>query len=713
MKEGKLGSKIGFAFGILILITLVLGVIGILNMITIGKEADQLSRQYLPEVKTANELERRALLTMHAIRGFSLTGDLEYLKPGRKELESLRSALSEAQSLAQNFPALATLRQNIDQAQEALKNYQNLLKQSEEQSGALYSARLMMDQAAAAYMIGCYGLLTDQKQAMQVEISEGAKAKLLAERLDKIFILNNVIDMGNLVRIANFKSHASRKPQLIKSSLHYFDQIGQKLDELKNITRREESLSQIEDIKSASNSYKDAVESFMQSLTALQRLDKQREAMGRDLLRMAQITAESGLSQTQTVADRAAYTLNNVTMITLVGLLAALVVGVFFAVRTTGNVTRPVKAAAKALGLVSQGDFRIEIESKHLERGDELGVMMRDVQSMAQGLSDTVREVAQATDLVAASANQISVGNQDLSERTQRQASAIEQTASALQEMTSSVQQSAEHSRQANELARSTAETARQGGKVVDATVEAMAKVSESSKKISDIIAVVNEIAFQTNLLALNAAVEAARAGEAGRGFAVVAGEVRSLAGRSASAAKEIKALIADSVEKVEQGNQLVGESGRLLNEIIYNVQDVAETVAGITASSQEQAVGIEEVNKAVLEMDQVVQNNAALVEEAAAASESMASAAEDLREQMRRFKVDGQQEYEDDFLAEPTPDAEPEEEPEPLAKAAPKPQPPSPEAKPKQAPSRKAKAKKPETDEFFEVDDLEGFEEF
>jgi methyl-accepting chemotaxis protein len=714
MKEAKLGSKIGFAFGLLIMITLALGGIGILNMMAIGKEADQLSRQFLPEVKTANELERRALLTMHAIRGYCLTGNLDSLKAGRGELESLRMALSRAQSLANDYPALATLRKNIDKAQDALKNYEDLLNQSEEQEGALFSARLIMDQAAAAYMIGCYGLLTDQNQAMGIEITEGATAKRLTERLNKITLVNNVIDLGNLVRIANFKSQASRKPDLIKSSLHFFDQIDQKLAELKGITRLEQNLSQINDIKSASDVYKDAIETYVKSLTTLQKLDKQLEAMGNNLLLVARTTAEAGLRQTQSVAGLTVYTLDNLTLITLAGLLAALFVGIFFAVITTKKVTKPLKAAAKALGLASRGDFRIKLDEKHLQRGDELGDMMRDMQTMVGGLSSTVREVTQATDVVATSASEISLGTQDLSERTQRQASAIEETASAIEEMTSSVQHNAQNSRQANELARHAALTASKGGKVVEATVEAMAKVTESSKKISDITSVVNEIAFQTNLLALNAAVEAARAGEAGRGFAVVAGEVRSLAGRSASAAKEIKALITDSVEKVEQGNQLVGESGRILSEIIDNIQDVAETVAGITASTQEQAVGIEEVNKAVIEMDQVVQHNAALVEEAAGASQQMALAAEDLREQMGRFKLEGQQD-------EPEPGIEAEMEPKPLPDTPPKPRLAPPEPKPtlaakpspKQVKAEKEKPKKPVSDEFFEVDDLEGFEEF
>jgi methyl-accepting chemotaxis protein len=324
---------------------------------------------------------------------------------------------------------------------------------------------------------------------------------------------------------------------------------------------------------------------------------------------------------------------------TAAGFLLALLLGWLI----SRSVTRPVAEAVRAVASASAGDFTHQMDGRLLARGDELGAMLRDVQSMNERLSDTVREVAAATATVASAANQISQGNQDLSDRTQQQASAIEETASAVEQMAGSVKANASSADQANQNAKDSAETAREGGKAVHRTMEAMEEANQSSKKIADIINVVNEIAFQTNLLALNAAVEAARAGEAGRGFAVVAGEVRSLAGRSASAAKEIQALITDSVGKVEQAGEMVTESGRLLDRIIEQVESVADSVGQITSTSREQARGIDEINRAVGQMDQGVQQNAALVEESASAAENMASAAEELRSQMDQFKVAGQ----------------------------------------------------------------------
>jgi methyl-accepting chemotaxis protein len=256
-----------------------------------------------------------------------------------------------------------------------------------------------------------------------------------------------------------------------------------------------------------------------------------------------------------------------------------------------------------------------------------------------RGVTKMTTGVTVASESVANAADQIAAGNQELAQRTQEQASALEETASTIEQMSSAIKQTAENSGKANSMVKGTVELAQNGGKIVNDTITSMGEVTAASKRIADIINVVNEIAFQTNLLALNAAVEAARAGEQGKGFAVVAGEVRSLAQRSAEAAKEIQNLINDSVEKVEKGNHLVDESGKTLKEIIEAIDEVADTIAEITSAMQEQSVGIEQVNKAVAMMDEVVQENSALVEESASASESLAHEAEKLQTLMEEFK--------------------------------------------------------------------------
>jgi len=401
--------------------------------------------------------------------------------------------------------------------------------------------------------------------------------------------------------------------------------------------------------------------------------------------------------------DAADVILKNELVIGGVVCLVLLALGVLLSWFTGRSLSRPIQAAAQLIKQAAGGDFSSEIDQSYLRRGDEIGSMMRDMDHMNQSLSESMSRIRRASDTVAQSAAEISEGNQDLADRTQSQAAAIEQTASAVEQMAGSVKQNAENARQANELAQKTSAMAQEGGEVLQRTVGSMQAVVDSSRRISEIIHVVNEIAFQTNLLALNAAVEAARAGEAGRGFAVVAGEVRNLASRSAEAAKEIQGLITDSVQKAEQGNELVVESGALLQKIIESVHAVTQTVAEITAASQEQAQGIEEINKAVAQMDNAVQQNAAQVEEVAAASQTLAAAARDVNQALSHFRV--RQETAAPApqpLPEPEAPSEQERQPAPAASAAP--------AAPAQAASKPAAPALKGEDDFFEDDDADDF---
>ncbi len=282
---------------------------------------------------------------------------------------------------------------------------------------------------------------------------------------------------------------------------------------------------------------------------------------------------------------------------------------------------------------------RVSMEGK---TGD-LEALCRGLNSMLESTGDLVKRVKSSVSEVLPGAEEISKGNTNLSQRTEEQASSLEETASSMEEMTSTVKQTADNAGQANQLAMAARVQAEKGGAVVSTAVTAMAGINNASKKIADIIGVIDEIAFQTNLLALNAAVEAARAGEQGRGFAVVATEVRNLAGRSATAAKEIKALIVDSVSKVEEGSKLVDESGKTLEEIVNSVKKVTDIVAEIAAASREQSSGIEQVNKAVMQMDTTTQQNAALVEEAAAASQAIVEQAQSLAAMVEHYNVGGE----------------------------------------------------------------------
>jgi methyl-accepting chemotaxis protein-1 (serine sensor receptor) len=302
-------------------------------------------------------------------------------------------------------------------------------------------------------------------------------------------------------------------------------------------------------------------------------------------------------------------------------------------------VTAPLTRAVSLAEAVANGDLRSRIV---VDRQDETGLLLAALKKMNENLVTMVSRVRQSADGIATASKEIAVGNQDLSNRTEQQASALQQTAASMQEMTGTVRQSAESSRQANELASTATVAAGRGGEVVAKVVATMGAISESSKKIGDIIGVIDGIAFQTNILALNAAVEAARAGDQGRGFAVVAGEVRTLAQRSAQAAREIKALIVDSVAKVEAGSELVSVAGTTMTDIVEQVRRVTGLVADIQASTGEQSSGIAQVNQAVAAIDQTTQQNAALVEESAAAAASLQQQAVQLLDVVAVFRTNG-----------------------------------------------------------------------
>jgi len=340
---------------------------------------------------------------------------------------------------------------------------------------------------------------------------------------------------------------------------------------------------------------------------------------------------------TKAVLTEAAGQDRQLELITLVISAVAIAAGALFAWLITRTIAGPLHEAVSVAERVAGGDLTSRIEASGR---DEITRLYAALRTMNDSLATMVGDVRNGTDSIGTASREIAAGNLDLSSRTEQQASALEETASSMEELTATVRQNADNAQQANVLAESASGVARRGGAVVAQVVETMGAINASSKKIVDIISVIDSIAFQTNILALNAAVEAARAGEQGRGFAVVASEVRSLAQRSATAAKEIKALIDDSVANVGVGSTLVAEAGDTMTEIVSSVHRVTEIIAEIRSASAEQSAGIEEVNQAIGQMDQTTQQNAALVEEAAASAEAMEDQAAALARLVSVFKL-------------------------------------------------------------------------
>jgi methyl-accepting chemotaxis protein len=364
--------------------------------------------------------------------------------------------------------------------------------------------------------------------------------------------------------------------------------------------------------------------------TRIDPLNQQAIAQIDELVNLQQATVSRLLQESEQAGQQ-------LTVLLLLMGFAAVVIGGLMSLLTTRSITLPLRDAVAVARRVADGRLGGHID---VVGRDETSELLGALREMDHNLSNIVTQVRSGTDDIATASSEIASGNADLSARTESQASALEETASSMEQLTATVKNNAENAKQANQLVQSASESATKGGEVVGRVVDTMTSIKESSRKIVDIIGVIDGIAFQTNILALNAAVEAARAGEQGRGFAVVASEVRTLAQRSAQAAKEIKDLIGDSVKKVESGNALVDNAGRQMEEIVGAVRRVADIMSEITHASEEQSAGIEEINRAIATMDEMTQHNAALVEEAAAAASAMQDRAASLGQAVAAFDL-------------------------------------------------------------------------
>lgn len=588
-KNMKLGTKIASGFGIILVIAIFLGGLAVVSMTGVKGGANELAKERVPEVAVANNVERWSLKTMYDMRGYTLSDDKTYWDKTLKNLEEVKKYLKEAEELSRKSSNLKDLAENAKIASQKVDEYEKLAKQSNEVMDKIDVNKTNLNDAASRYINEAEAYIVGQTEAMKKDIEGKASAGKLKERVLKITVANNIIDMGNAIRIANFKSQSLRDFSYIKEAMKKFDDIEKLLNSLKPLTTQEVNLKQIEAVRDAGNKYKNELNLLIANFDILTELNKERGMAADEVLKAAEDTAIGGMDKTSSIANVSSLSLGAATVTMIIGLITALVLGIIIAVVIITSITKPVNRIAS--------------------------------------------RISEGADQVSSASQQLSVSSQRLAEGASEQASALEETSATLSQSASMIQQNTQNTKQAAMLSEKAKEAAEKGNKDMVDMNNSMESLKKSSDDIARIIKVIDDIAFQTNILALNAAVEAARAGDAGMGFAVVAEEVRNLAQRSAQAAKETSAIIEKNLELSVQGVGVSKKVAESLDEIMTQARKVNEIMDEIAAASQEQSQGIEQINKAVNQMEQVTQSSASSAEESAAASEELSAQAEGMKE--------------------------------------------------------------------------------
>ncbi|MEF2231374.1 MAG: methyl-accepting chemotaxis protein [Pseudodesulfovibrio sp.] len=623
LKNMKLGLKLGLGFGCLILIASVLGGLAVFNMNKASEGSTRLADAYVPEVGIATAIERSSLLTMYAMRGYSMSREEAFWQQGKDSLAALKESLEKARVHSERFPELVQLKVGITRATAGVDAYSVLAAKSHDLIQALEKDREDMVPPAMAYISNCKAFLETQHEAMNREMDSGAPASILIERLRKIHMVTDILDLGHDTRVKNFIAQADGDPESMRSGLENFKKIEALLSELTLITKRRDNLDQIGRIREASGGYGTAMQAYMDRFLALQELNKESATAGNEVIEAAKQTALAGAEAAQARANGDVRDLEAASVIMIAGLAAALIVGILLAVFLTRAITGPIMKGVGFAMKLSEGDLTQTVD---VHQSDEIGILAEALRNMKDKLTEVVSDVQSATDNIAAGSEELSASSESLSQGATEQAASIEEVSASMEQMAGNINQNAENARQTDSLATKAAGDARESGAAVSQTVSAM-------KSIAEKISIIEEIARQTNLLALNAAIEAARAGEHGKGFAVVAAEVRKLAERSGTAAAEISELSSSSVAVAET-------AGRMLDSLVPDIEKTAALVQEIAAASSEQNAGAEQINKAIGQLDTVIQQNASASEEMASTSEELSSQGQQLQLTMSFFRV-------------------------------------------------------------------------
>lgn len=622
-KDLKLGRKLAIGFGVLILISVILGGLAIYNMMAISEKSEYLANEYVPEVEIANNIERNSLLTMYAMRAYSYSEEDSYLRDGMARLTKVKKYLDDANDLSKESTQLKKLEEAVGVTNEAVTKYEQLANQTVEINKNLKELRDNMHDAAELYMKNCNNFLEEQNINLIKDINQAVVGTQLKERHEKITLINDVIDKGNELRVANYEAQATRNPVLYKNAINGF-KIDEELRQLRKVTRQAANIALLASIESAGANYKNAMNEFIEQWTKREELNKERGIAADEVLKNSQDVAQKGIENTELIANEAVSLLGSSSMVMVFGLIIALIIGIILAMVLTRIITEPIHKGVAFAKEMANGNLNAIVE---VDQKDEIGDLARALTGMGDRLRDIVTGIIESAQNIASASEEMAATSQEMSQGANEQAASAEEVSSSIEEMTANIQQNTDNAQQTEKISLQAVGDIEEGNKAVSHTVEAMRSIAEK-------IMIINEIANKTDLLAINAAIEAARAGEHGKGFAVVATEVRKLAERSQVAANEIDELSNSSMKIAER-------SGNLLNDIVPSIKNTSKLVQEISAASIEQSSGANQINTAIQQLNKVTQQSASASEEMATGSEELSSQAEQLKDVIGFFKVD------------------------------------------------------------------------